>query len=130
MSYRVDTAVILTAEDAALLYSAANLRSLRISARGKSERLYQLLTNITHVAFSAANTSSANGTTRGTVAEPDESGNTEIVTVEQVARRAHITPRAVRNHIGLGLLDAQKVNRAWVITSQAADQYINGRRAA
>lgn len=109
MSFRVENAVILTAADAALLYSAADLRALRISARGKSERLYQLLTEITQVAFSHSTSGSADGTNRGTNTESDESGNTEIVTVEQVARRARITPRAVRNHIKLGLLDAEQV---------------------
>lgn len=128
MTRRIENAVILTGADAALLYSAANLRALRIAARGKSDRLYALLTDITQAAFIYS--TSVDGTTHGTSAEPGESGSTEVVTVEQVARRARITPRAVRNHIGLGLLEAQKVNRVWVITNQAAEQYIAGRSAA
>lgn len=128
MTRRVQNAVILTGADAALLYSAANLRALRISARGKSDRLYSLLTDITQAAF--AHASSVDGSERGISAEPDESGTAAIVTVERVARQAGITPRAVRNHIRLGLLEAQKVNRVWVVTSQAAEQYIAGRKAA
>lgn len=51
------------------------------------------------------------------------------MTVEAVARQAGITPRAVRNHIEAGLLDAQKINRVWIIPTNAAKQYIAGRNA-
>jgi hypothetical protein len=125
MTRRVENAVILTGADAALLYSAANLRELRVAARGKSERLYALLTEITETAF--AHPASVGGRERGSSTEPGESGTTEILTVQQVARRARITPRAVRNHIGLGLLEAQQQGRIWIITTQAAEQYLAGR---
>ncbi|WP_146115178.1 helix-turn-helix domain-containing protein [Microbacterium sp. MYb66] len=128
MTRRVENAIILTGADAALLYQAANLRSLRVASRGKSDKLYALLTDITHAAFTYAN--SVDGRSGGKRAELDESGSTEIVTVEQIARRAGITPRAIRNHIGLGLLKATKASRTWVITPEAAEQYIAGRSTA
>lgn len=127
MTRRVENAVILTGADCALLYEAARLRDLRVKARGSSDRLYALLTDITQAAFVHA---SADGTKPQEVTENDEARSTEIVTVEAIARQAGLTPRAVRNHIEAGLLDATKVNRSWVITTHAAEQYIAGRKAA
>ncbi|WP_194763966.1 hypothetical protein [Microbacterium sp. UFMG61] len=120
--------MILTGSDAALLYQVANIRRLRIAARGKSDRLYALLTDITEAAFIHA--ASVDGKNRGKPAESDESQSNDIVSVEHIARRAGVTARTVRNHIGLGLITAEKVNRTWLITREAAQQYIDGRTAA
>ncbi|WP_136056818.1 helix-turn-helix domain-containing protein [Microbacterium sp. K24] len=128
MTRHVTNAVILTGADAALLYQAANLRALRVASRGKSERLYGLLTDITQAAF--AHTTSVDGRKPQASAEVREAGDIEVNTVEQVARRAGITSRAVRNHIKAGLLEATMVNRNWVIAPEAADQYIAGRTRA
>lgn len=128
MTRRVENAVILTGADAALLYSAANLRALRVAARGKSERLYSLLNDITQTAL--AHVGSAEGTKPTETTEPDESGDTEVMTVNQIARRARITPRAVRNHIRDGLLAATQKGRIWIIQPEAAEQYIAGRETA
>ena len=128
MTRRVENAVILTGADAALIYQAANLRELRISARGKSNRLYALLTDITMAAFTHA--SSLDGTKPQNSTENHETESAGIVTVGYVARQAGITPRAVRNHIGLGLLEATQQGRIWIITQTAADQYIAGRKPA
>ncbi|GGD83185.1 hypothetical protein [Microbacterium murale] len=128
MTRRVENAVILTGADAALLYTSAHLRELRIAARGKSDRLYTLLTDITSAAF--AHHASLDGTKPQDVTEKHETESAGIVTVRQVAREAGITPRAVRNHIGLGLLEATQQGRIWIITAHAAEQYIAGRKAA
>lgn len=127
MTRRVENAVILTGSDCALLYEAARLRDLRVKARGASDRLYALLTDITAATF--AHQASAKGTKPQVSTETSESRRAEIVTVEAVARQAGITPRAVRNHIEAGLLDAQKINRVWIIPTNAAKQYIAGRNA-
>lgn len=128
MTRRVENAVILTGSDAALLYQAANIQRLRIAARGKSDRLYALLTDITEAAFIHA--ASLDGKTPGKAAESDESQDNDIVTVEHVARRAGVTPRTVRNHIEIGLIEAEKIGRCWVISRDARDQYLAGRRSA
>lgn len=128
MTRRVENAVILTGADAALLYSAANLRELRVAARGKSERLHALLTDIRATAF--AHVASVEGTERENTTETDDSGSRELISVAQVARRARITPRAVRNHIRAGLLEATQQGRIWIIQAQAAEQYIAGRKSA
>lgn len=127
MTRRVENAVILTGADAALLYEAARLRELRISARGKSDRLYSLLTDITAAAF--AHQASAEGIKPQAPTENSETKSAGIVTVGQVARRAGITPRTVRNHITDGLLEATQQGRIWIITTQAAEQYLAGRQA-
>lgn len=119
--------MILTGADAALIYQAAHLRELRIAARGKSDRLYSLLTDITAAAF--AHQSSVEGTKPQDSTETRETESAGIVTVGYVARRAGITPRAVRNHITEGLLEAQQQGRIWIITTQAAEQYLAGRQA-
>jgi hypothetical protein len=128
MTRHVENAVILTGADAALLYQAANIRSLRVAARGKSDRLYALLTDITTAAF--VHTTSVDGRKPQARAEVREAGDIEVNTVAQVAKRAGITSRAVRNHIKEGLLEATMINRNWVITPQAADQYLAGRTTA
>lgn len=128
MTRRVQNAVILTGADAALLYEAAKLRDLRVSARGKSDRLYALLTDITEAAF--AHRTSVDGRKPQMSAEVGEAREMEITTVEQVAKRTGITPRAVRNHIKEGLLNATMINRTWVIAPAAAEQYIAGRTHA
>lgn len=128
MTRRVKNAVILTGSDCALLYETARLRDLRVKARGTSDRLYALLTDITAAAFD--HQTSVEGTKPQINAETGDARSTEIVTVEAVARRAGITPRAVRNHIEAGLLEAHKINRVWIIPTSAAEQYIAGRNAA
>lgn len=128
MTRRVENAVVLTGSDAALLYEAASLRELRVLTRGKSDRLYALLTDITESAFLYM--ASRDGKPPRKPAESDESQDSDIVTVEHLARRAGVTPRTIRNHIGLGLIQAKKVNRIWLISREAAKQYIDGRQAA
>lgn len=128
MTRRVTNAVILTGSDCALLYEAARLRELRVAARPSSDRLYSLLTDITVAAFDHMD--SLNGKKPEVTAEKDEAGDTGIVTAKEVARRAGVTPRTVRNHIERGLLAATQQGRTWVITTAAANQYIEGRKAA
>ena len=128
MTRRVENAVILTGSDCALIYEAAHIRDLRIAARGKSERLYSLLTDLTAAAF--AHQASPGGTKPQEATENDDAGYMEMTTVESVAKRSGVTPRTIRNHIGAGLLEATKINRTWVITAQAAEKYIAGRTNA
>ncbi|WP_141651220.1 hypothetical protein [Microbacterium sp. 3J1] len=128
MSRRLENALVLTGGDALLLYQAAHLRELRVKARGRSERLYELLTDITKTALSHSD--SVDGKVPRETTERDESQDMEIVNVGQLARRAGVTPRTIRNHILLGLIKAEKANRTWLISAQDADQYISGRQAA
>lgn len=128
MTRRVINAVFLTGSDCALLYEAARLRELRVAARGSSDRLYSLLTDITAAAFDYRD--SVNGKKPKVTRENDEAGDMGIVTVATVARQAGVTPRTVRNHIGQGLLAATQQGRTWVITTEAANQYIEGRKAS
>lgn len=126
MSRRIDHALILTGADAALLYQAANLRDLRIAARGRSERLYTLLVELSETAF--AHVAAADGNQPSPVVNADK--HEDITSVEHIAREAGVTPRTIRNHIEAGLLQARKINRTWVITTADAQQYITGRQAA
>lgn len=128
MSRRLQNVVILTGSDCALLYEAARLRELRVAARGSSDRLYSLLTDITAAAFDYRD--SLNGKKPEVKRENEEAGDMGIVTAKEVARRAGVTPRTVRNHIALGLLAATQQGRTWVITTESANQYIEGRKAA
>ena len=129
MTRRVENAVILTGADCALLYSAARLHELRNGSRVGADRLYSLLTDIS--AAAVMHTTSLEGTKARERTELDEAGSTEeVTTVAAIARRAGITPRAVRNHIGTGTLQATLAGRTWIITTEAANQYIEGRKAA
>lgn len=129
MTRRIENGVILTGADCALLYSAARLHELRNRSRVGADRLYALLTDIS--AAAAMHVTSDNGTKPREPAEPDEAGSTEeVTTVAAIARRAGITPRAVRNHIDLGILHATLAGRTWIITTEDANQYIEGRKAA
>ena len=129
MTRRVVNAVILTGADCALLYSAARLHELRNRSRVGADRLYALLTDIS--AAAVMHTSSVDGKNPRQSAEADDAeSNEEVTTVADVARRAGITPRTVRNHISNGLLRATLAGRTWIITNEAANQYIEGRTAA
>lgn len=129
MTRHVENAVILNGADCALLYSAARLHELRNRSRVGADRLYALLTDISAAAVMHA--TSVDGKNARNAAEDVEAGsNEEVTTVAEVARRAGITPRAVRNHISNGLLPATLAGRTWIITNEAADQYIEGRTAA
>lgn len=129
MTRRVENAVILTGGDCALLYSAARLHELRNRSRVGADRLYALLTDIS--AAAVMHTTSVDGKKPRHATEDDDAGsNEEVITVAEVARRAGITPRAVRNHISNGLLHATLAGRTWIITNDAADQYLEGRTAA
>lgn len=121
--------MILSGADCALLYSAARLHELRNTTRMRADRLHALLTDI--AAAAVLHSSSVGGTKPQEAAENDEAeSNEEVVTVTAVAKRAGLTPRAVRNHINAGLLRATLIGRTWVIAPGAADQYIEGRKAA
>ncbi len=129
MTRRVSNAVILTGADCALLYSAARLHELRNTTRVRADRLHALLTDISAAAVLHA--SSVEGTKPRETTENDEAGsNEEVATVAAVAKRAGLTPRAVRNHINAGILHATLIGRTWVIAPADADQYIEGRKAA
>lgn len=128
MSQHITNGVYLSGSDAALLYQSAGIRDLRIKARSRSDRLYAVLTDITIAAFSHA--TSVEGTKPRISAETEKAEEVEVMKVEQIAKQAGITPRAVRNHIRDGLLQATRVGRIWVITQDAAEQYLEGRKAA
>lgn len=127
MTRRIEHAVILTAADCALLHSAAQLSGLRRAARGKSERLYSILTDVTAAAY--AHHTSVSGTKPQVRAETRQARSVEMITVSDIAERAGITPRGVRNHIRNGLLTAHKINGSWLIDADTAEQYLAGRQA-
>lgn len=127
MTRRVEHAVILTAADCALLHSAAQLSGLRNAARGKSDRLYSILTDLTAAAY--AHHTSAYGTKPQVTPGIRQARSAEMVTVSEIASRAGITPRGVRNHIRSGLLAARKINGSWLINADTAEQYLAGRQA-
>ncbi|MFK4789854.1 helix-turn-helix domain-containing protein [Microbacterium sp. ZW T5_56] len=128
MTRRIANAVILDGPAAAMLSQAANLDQLRINARGKSERLYQLLMDIQLTRMAYLSTSAGQSPE-----ETPETRKPEIagyVTTKTLAKRAGVDPHTIRNHINSNLLQAQKHDRAWLIRTEDAEQYLAGRRPA
>jgi excisionase family DNA binding protein len=128
MTRRVDNAVILDGPAAAMLWTAARLSDLRIAARGRDERLYGLLLDIYRTALAHSDSLRGKRATEST--EPNEPEDIMHTTPAKLARQLGVHPRTVRNDIERGLLPAQKVGRAWIIRADAADAYLNSRKAA
>lgn len=127
MTRRVDHALILTGQEAAILWHAADLNELRVRSRS-NPALYSLLVDLYKTALSSA--PSDTGSKKPVKREIDETENTEFLTVTEVAKRAGVTSRTIRNDIGRELIRATRIGREWVITRPAAEAYIAGRRPA
>lgn len=128
MTRRSDGPVcILTAEDAAILWQAAGLNEARIQLRSES-RAYSILVDIYKTALSAAGRNAASGNSRTVKTETREAISEEVVTVTQIAKRARVSPRTIRNHIAAGTLPAIRLGREWIITRREADIYVAGRK--
>jgi excisionase family DNA binding protein len=49
----------------------------------------------------------------------------KFFTVKQVADLTHSTPWTIRNHIKLGVMEASKTGKSWLITQEQIDNYTN-----
>jgi len=108
--------LILTAEDARMLYQGAQLGELRKRHRSGDSRFYALLVDISRAAFSAEPGN-----------EPRQHAATEerrTWTVEQVASAARLAPRTVRLDCARNELPATKTAGTWIIPAAEALTYI------
>lgn len=116
--------ILLTPNDAQILYQVANLKAVRSKFRAGDTVAYALLTEITVCAF----TSDA-----GVGNEPrheSASEEREWWTTAQVARAARRAGRTVRLDIEREILPAQKTGNRWLIRADHAQTYIDSRRSA
>jgi len=116
--------MVLTTADAQMLYQAANIGALRSRYRIGDTRTYQLLTELSMLAFQAD-------------AEPGKLPRQETAseesstwTVQQVSRAAALAPRTVRLDCSTGELPATKHANTWIIPAAEAKTYIARRRTA
>ncbi|WP_248240270.1 hypothetical protein [Microbacterium kunmingense] len=110
-------AVILTPDDARVLFQIANLGELRSRYRVGNTHAYQLLTDITLAAFTPA----APGNEPRQETASEKAG---YMTVPQVARAARQAARTVRLACQNGDLPAEKTGGAWIIRTTDAHTYI------
>lgn len=47
-----------------------------------------------------------------------------LLTIDDIALRYHVTPRAVRNWCDSGALKAQKIAGIWIIEADALDDFV------
>ncbi len=121
MTQRIEPgSLVLTPQDARMLYQAARLGELRTRNRVGNTALYALLTELTICAFTA---------------EPGieprhhaESEEREWWSVKQLARATGQSERTIRLHIEKGDLPATKTGSTWAVTSSTARTYIQGKR--
>lgn len=126
MSRRVENAVILDGPAAAMLSQAANLDALRVTVRGRDDRLHALLVDIAMT--SAAWRGSLQGKAEGNRTEIPDPEYKPMWTPADLAKQLRVTPRTVRNDIERQLLPAHKNGRTWSIAAQDALTYIESRR--
>lgn len=120
--------VALSAETAAWLESNANMRALRVRARGVNPRVAQELLDLREVALEAeaALVAQAQGV------EPQVAQGLEqeqLLTTGQVAEREGITPAAVRLACKQGRIEAIQSAGRWQITADAYKTYRAARAA-
>ena len=114
--------ILLTPNDARVLYQVANLKAVRSKFRAGDTFAYALLTEITVCAF----TSDA-----GVGNEPrheSASEEREWWTTAQVARAARRAGRTVRLDIEREILPAQKTGSRWLIRADDVERYIKAHR--
>jgi hypothetical protein len=126
VSRRVENAVILDGPAAAMLSQAANLDALRVSVRGRDDRLHSLLVDI--ALTSAAWRGSAEGKAAWKPKEIADPETKPVWTPADVAKHLRVHPRTIRNDIGRGLLIAHKNGRAWTISATDAISYLESRK--
>lgn len=128
MSKRIENAVILDGPAAAMLSQAAHLDDLRITMRGRDERLHSLLVDI--AITSAAWRSSRAGKRPAMTEETGEPEGEPRSTPADIARQIGVHARTVRNDINRGALPAERIGRIWCITASDAATYIESRKHA
>jgi hypothetical protein len=116
-------ALILTPEDARLLYQGARIADLRKRHRSGDTRFYDLLVDISRAAFIAPNAELGIEPRQETASEEHR-----LWTVEQVARAARLAPRTIRLDCQRRELPATKPAGIWLIEADEAKTYIARRR--
>lgn len=124
MSSRVEPgSIILTPQDARMLYQAARIGELRKRHRVGNTALYQLLTDISVCAFTGPPTEPGNHPRQNTASEERETW-----TVNQLARATGLSQRAIRLDCQHNVLPATRHGHAWSVAADDATVYIKNRR--
>ncbi|WJL95880.1 hypothetical protein QSU92_01240 [Microbacterium sp. ET2] len=115
--------ILLTQEDARILYRAANLGDLRTRYRVGNKTIYDLLTDITVLALSTPDAARGNEQR-----QPAASEEREYWTTQQVATAARQAERTVRLACQRQEIPAEKPAGTWLIRNSDARTYINTHR--
>lgn len=124
MSARITAgAIVLTPQDARLLYASLDVgnrrKSLRDQHNPRARALYELLTEISVCAFTE--TDAAVGTLPMPQPAPSEAG---FMTVAQLAKASRLAPRTIRVACQRNEIPATKAAGAWVIPTDTAAAFI------
>lgn len=115
--------LVLTPEDARMLYQGVKIGELRARSRVGNTAFYALLVDISRAAFSVP--AAVSGIEQRQDAASHETG---FWTVQRLARAVGLADRTVRNDCESGTLPATKPGRAWLIPAGEAKTYIDRRR--
>lgn len=118
--------VVLYPEELRILFQVARIWDIRVRMReaGKDDVQYQVINQLAQAVF-------AQDADTGTIPrQMTASGQSEYMTVGQVARGAHLAERTVRLHLQQQILPASKSGRHWIIRTTDANTYIAARRRA
>lgn len=126
MSRFIESGVlILTAEDARMLYQGARIGELRNRNRVGSTAFYSLLVDISRAAFSSP--VAASGIEQRQDAASEEAG---MWTVQRLAKATGLAERTIRNWCLTGDIPATKAGRTWLIQGESAETFVARRKAA
>ncbi len=114
--------IVLTPADARILYQAAKIGELRSRYRIGDTKTYELLTEISIVAFHAP-ASTGNLERQETASE-----ESDYWTVQRTARASGLSIRTVRLDCQRGDVPASKQGNSWLIPAHEARTYIQRRR--
>jgi hypothetical protein len=112
--------LVLTEEEAAVLYQAANMRAARVAHREGRTRAYEVLNQFTRFVFG----NTANGKSETAFPATDKTNYGETWTIKDLESATGLAPRTIRLHIAKGMLPATKHGTTWGIPAREAKTYV------
>lgn len=115
--------IILTPDDARVLFQVAQISKLRTAHRVGDTRAHAILTDITVAAFSTKSAEGGNVPRQSVASE--EAG---LYTVRDVAKATGRAERTVRKDALAGVLPGQRTTHGWVFRAEDCETYAKARR--
>ena len=121
---KLDHVVVLDGRDCAVLWRAANLNELRIRTRGQNDDLYRTLVKVYENALHYRDSVSGKADEHA----GETAGDWLWWNTGELAARAGVTPRTIRNHIRRGWIQAEPRGREWTISVEEGNKYLQSQR--